>query len=294
MKFTGERMIPEENKGTVIWAEHLVRYIFSSQFVRGKSVLDIACGSGFGSYHLAIKGAEKVIGVDISEEAIQYAKKKFRGKNIQYLVGDCENIPLPKRTVDVIVSFETIEHINNYEKFLKEIKRVAVPNALVILSTPNRSVYPKGNPFHTKEFNYSEIRGLLSKHFKNLKFLYQHNWFSSAMFNEKLIKSEKPTNSLDDVKLFKLISDQTRKSLYYVVLASDGKLPDSITFPVGLFSPFIDFNNTLSSLHQRTEILEGEIKNKNEELENIYGSKSWKLVARLRKLKKSIPLIKNL
>jgi ubiquinone/menaquinone biosynthesis C-methylase UbiE len=294
LKFTGERMIPEENKGSVIWAEHLVRYIFSSQFVRGKTVLDIACGSGFGSYHLTTKGAEKVIGVDISEEAIQYAKKKFRGENIQYLVGDCESIPLPKETVDVIVSFETIEHINNYEKFLKEIKRVATPDSLVILSTPNRSVHPKGNPFHTKEFNYSEIRGLLSKYFKNLKFLYQHNWFSSAMFDEKLMKSEKLTNSLNEAKLFKLISDQTRKSLYYVVLASDGRLPDSITFPVGLFSPFIDFNEMLTSLHQRTEVLEGEIKNKDEELENIYGSKSWKLVVRLRKLKKSTPLVKNL
>lgn len=294
MKFTGEQMIPEENKGDVIWAEHYVRYIFSSQFVSEKTVLDIACGSGFGAFYLRAKGAKKVFGVDISEEAINYARKKFAAENIQYVVGDCENIPLPKNSVDMVVSFETIEHIKDYEKFLREIKRVIKPKSLVVLSTPNKSVYPKGNPFHTKEFNYSELNDLLSKYFKHVKFLYQHNWFSSAVLDYKSVKKENLFEGLNDSELMKLTSDKPRRSLYYVVLASEEKLPNYAILPVGLYAPFGDFNEKLTSSTQLIEILEGQVSKKNDELKNIYNSRTWKIATKMKKIKKSLPLIKKL
>ena len=293
MKSTGERMIPEENKGEVFWAEHYVRYTLSSQFVRNKTVLDIACGSGFGSHYLAMKGAKKVIGVDISREAISYARKKYAARNIEYLVGDCEDIPLPEGSVDMVVSFETIEHVKDYKKFLSEIKKVVKPDFLVIISTPNRVVYPEGNPFHIKEFNFLELENLLSKYFKNTKFLYQNNWFSSAVLDKNGVEKEDLFIGLEDVKLLKLVSDKPHKSLYYVVLASDKELPSNIIFPIGLTTPFIDFNENLISLTQKVEIMEGNISKKNEELKNIYNSRSWEIAMKLKKIKKSIPFIKD-
>lgn len=294
MKFTGERMIPKENKGSVVWAEHYARYIFSSQFVQNKIVLDIACGSGFGSFYTSNKGAKKVFGIDIAKEAIKYAERKFSSNNIEYKVGACEEIPLPNGSVDVVISFETIEHVKDYNKFLSEIKRVSRPNALVILSTPNSRVYPKGNHFHLKEFDYKEIDSLLKSQFENVKFFYQHNWLSSAVLDEKSIRKEDFNESLSNSNTLKIISDNPKKSLYFIALASNEKLPKTISFPIELYSAFIDFNEKLISLSHEIEDLKLKVKGKNEELSNIYNSRSWKITTKLKKVKKSLPIVKKL
>ena len=89
----------------------MTRYIFSSQFVKGKVVLDIACGSGYGTDYLLKVGAVKVIGVDISDEAISYCKDKYSRSGMEFLVGSVEKIPVESNSIDIIVSFETIEHV---------------------------------------------------------------------------------------------------------------------------------------------------------------------------------------
>jgi ubiquinone/menaquinone biosynthesis C-methylase UbiE len=287
-------MIPEENKGEVGWAEHYVRYIFAAQFVKNKIVLDIACGSGFGTHYLAFKGAERVVGVDVSEESINYAKRKYSARNVKYLVGDCENIPLPDKSVDLVVSFETLEHVKGYEKFLAEVKRISTPGALFILSTPNKKVFPKGNLFHIKEFNHSELTSLLSKYFKTMRLFYQHDWFSSAVLDKKNTEKESIYESVDDTFLLKLTSDNPLESLYYVALASDGKIPIGEKFPITIFSPFIDFKENLATLVQKAEVFQEKIKSKEKELRNIYQSRTWRWTLAVRKIKKSIPLIEKL
>lgn len=294
MKFTGERMIPEHNKGDVVWAEHYVRYIFASQFVKNKSVLDIACGSGFGTHYLSLKGANSVVGVDISDETIKYARRKYSERKVKYVVGNCEDIPLPNNSVDIVVSFETVEHVEGYKKFLSEIKRVSKPGALLILSTPNKEVYPEGNPFHVKEFNYSDLNLLLSQNFKNVRFFFQHNWFSSAVFNKKNIKSGNLYENIVDTFLLKFTPDNPSKSLYYIALASDEIIPTTEKFPLAIFSPFKDFNENLASLIQKSEIFQEKISSKDKELESIYSSRTWRWTMFLRKIKKSIPLIEKL
>lgn len=184
MEFTGERMIPERNRNWM-YAEHVARYIFASQFVKGKAVLDIACGVGYGANLFSNKGASKVFGVDISKEAIDYAKEKYGKKNIGFVLGDAEKIPLPDNSVDVVVSFETIEHLKNYQSFLKEIKRVLRKDGLAIISTPNKETYPPGNIFHIKEFSLEEFETMLQSHFKKIVFFYQDNWVSSYIFEPR-------------------------------------------------------------------------------------------------------------
>ena len=164
---TGERMIPEGSDPVTFW-EHIYRYRFATQFIKGKKVLDIACGEGYGTAALLKAGAESIVGVDISESTCMYAGHKY-GINAQ--VGRAEQIPLPNQSMDVIVSFETIEHLSNPEIFLSECYRVLVADGLLVISTPNKQIYNRriaDNPFHQRELEINEFISLLSVNFKNL------------------------------------------------------------------------------------------------------------------------------
>src|SRR5687768_2473380 len=124
LDFTGERYVPEIRGDIAL--EHLHRYLLAKQLVAGKTVLDIASGEGYGSSILA-ESAFKVAGVDISREAVSHAQAKYRAENLEFLLGSCSVIPLSDASVDVVVSFETIEHHDEHELMIKEIKRVLRP-----------------------------------------------------------------------------------------------------------------------------------------------------------------------
>jgi len=173
--------IDEETGGNIIYNEHLVRYQLASSFVKGKRVLDIACGSGYGSKMLAEAGAEKVIAMDASAAAIKSAKKNFFRDNIEYRAGDAENIGLEENTIDVAVSFETIEHLKNADKFLKELSRVVKDDGVVMISTPNKAVSGQINPYHHKEYTKEEFTDALSRYFPQLKIVKQYNAISTFL-----------------------------------------------------------------------------------------------------------------
>lgn len=163
-----ERLVPDElpwyNKQ--MYFDHLARYVFAQSYVKRKTVLDIACGSGYGCLLLVSAGAKKIIGIDNAKDAIIYAKKKYPHQKITYGVGDAGNIPLKNNSIDVVVSFETIEHVEDYKKFVQEIHRVLKKNGVVIMSTPNALLgTEEANPFHIKEFTREEFTGLLGKGF---------------------------------------------------------------------------------------------------------------------------------
>ncbi len=144
---------------------HLARYKFALNFLnQSDTVLDIPCGSGYGSKLLASKKI-KIFGVDIDYGAIKHAQEFFNSENISFLVGDMEN--LKKRFphndyFDIIISFEGIEHIKHPELFLEEIVRVLKPSGKFIISTPRK---PHGSPYHTIEYSLREFKSLLSSRF---------------------------------------------------------------------------------------------------------------------------------
>ncbi len=174
--------------------EHLARYNFSLEYVGGKRVLDIACGTGYGTKIIASK-AKEVIGVDISSEVIYYAKKNYSRENIIFYQGDATNLHFLKDdTFDCVVSFETIEHIPNYKKYLKEMHRLLKPRGLYIVSTPNKKYASPGlskpkNPFHVIEFYLNDFKKLLNNYFSDIKIYGQAPSVESLMpeFIKKLI-----------------------------------------------------------------------------------------------------------
>lgn len=179
--FTGERVIPKITPYD-IYQEHIARYVFTSRFIKNKVVLDVACGTGYGTFFLSKSGVEKIIGIDISEDAIKYALTRYKGGNIEFIVGNATSLPFPDEFFDVVVSFETIEHISEYEKFLIECKRVLKNNGIFICSTPNKKVSSPNtikplNPFHVKEFFPEEFEEILSRNFEDIRLYGQHNIF---------------------------------------------------------------------------------------------------------------------
>ena len=179
-----ERMLPDEAHARVFW-EHIARYRFAKDFVHGKRVLDIACGEGYGSAGLLKAGAVSVIGVDISPDICEHARRRY---GVDTRMGDAQTIPLPDQSIDLVVSFETIEHVDSPVTFLDECTRVLVPEGMLIVSTPNRPVYSsdgRQNPFHRMEFDANEFIGLLRARFRSVRLYTQFNhsaaWWSSRL-----------------------------------------------------------------------------------------------------------------
>ncbi|MGA2286451.1 MAG: class I SAM-dependent methyltransferase [Dehalococcoidia bacterium] len=172
-----ERLVPDE---TPIYMRHLyrlheARYRFAADHVASKQVLDVACGVGYGAALLADAGASTVFGVDVSREAIAYAQSRYARTNIHYVVADAAVIGMADHSVDVVTSFETIEHLEREktEPFLQELQRVLKPGGAAFISTPNGESSYKLGAFHTVEFSFAEFRSLLGRYFPQVTFFGQ-------------------------------------------------------------------------------------------------------------------------
>lgn len=160
---------------------HIKRYKHAQKKVSG-AVLDIGCGYGYGSYYISQSDkVNKVIGLDIVEEEILHAKKNYKGDKCDFICADALDLPFSDNYFDYIVSFENIEHVKDYNKYLEEIKRVLKPNGNLLLSTPNNrdlnirlqkylkkiNEWPlkyQENKWHIKEFYYDELVDLFQKY----------------------------------------------------------------------------------------------------------------------------------
>lgn len=167
IEFTGERFVPTEHG--VIRQEHLHRYAWCLPIVEGKDVLDVASGEGYGSAMLASR-ARSVRGVDISPEAVDHATERYAAlSNLGYVQGSAAAIPLPDDCVDVVVSFETIEHLMEQKEMMAEVRRVLRPDGVLVMSSPNKEVYSDRagyhNDFHVKELYQNEFLELVGQHF---------------------------------------------------------------------------------------------------------------------------------
>lgn len=176
LEYTGERVVPGK-VNSPLWNEHMVRYLFAANFVKGKVVLDAGCGTGYGADLLASRETRTVLGVDISDGAIGYAQTHFRRSKLAFDVMDVTSLRLSDKQFDVITAFEVIEHLGDQERFMSEMSRIITKRGLFLVSTPNRGKHQpcaSQNPFHTREFNLEEFRKLLTKYFRKVEILTQN------------------------------------------------------------------------------------------------------------------------
>jgi SAM-dependent methyltransferase len=155
---------------SALWGEHRSRYRFAMPYAAGKRVLDVASGAGFGLAMLRQAGAAWVVGMDRDPSAVREARQLSAGTRL--VQADAAGLPLPDASIDLIASFETLEHVPNARAMVHELKRVLRPDGVLVLSTPNRDFGPPelhtGNPFHVQEFTASELRDLLGEAFERV------------------------------------------------------------------------------------------------------------------------------
>jgi SAM-dependent methyltransferase len=168
--------------------EHVARYRFAARFAAGAVVLDAGCGSGYGSADLGGMGrAARVVGIDVSAEAVRHAASTFGGPGICFLEAACETLPFADDAFDLVVAFEVIEHLEKWQDLLDQARRVLRPGGLLIVSTPNKAYYAETraaagpNPFHVHEFERGEFRAALSAVFPQVH-LWSQNRSEAIVF----------------------------------------------------------------------------------------------------------------
>ena len=174
VEFTGERTVPGKTV-EALFREHEERYVFAGQYVAGKDVLDVACGTGVGTSFLREAGARRLWGFDIDSDAIAFAKARYG--DCEFVQSDASDLCLPDSSVDVVVSFETLEHLKDQGRFLAECRRVLRPGGLLICSTPNLRIsqWGKYNPFHVREMLPMEFQTLVGGVFATVQLFAQRN-----------------------------------------------------------------------------------------------------------------------
>lgn len=226
MKFTGERLTTHVNEYYTY--EHLHRYYLAMDFVKSKDVLDIASGEGYGC-SLMSSSAKSVVGVDIEGDAIEHAIKNYKKDNLRFINGDIRSIPLPDDSFDVITCFETIEHIEEHNQAIKELKRVLKPNGILLISTPDSEsghhLASRGrNPYHPLELNIQEFSSLLSNSFKSVSFLFQKTINASLIVDDKN-QSIGLNEYSGDFKKYNL-NEPNQDAQYFIAICSDNEIPN--------------------------------------------------------------------
>lgn len=161
---TGERVNPDFPDAN--FRNHFKVYKFLEQFAKDKDVLDIGCGTGYGTTYLRTV-AKTIVGIDISKSTIRFARKRY--PETRTLVMDAHSLGLQPQSVDLVVSSENFEHLADQERSLQEVIRVLRPEGVCFIATPNRDISTKTNPYHTHEFTASELRALLSRYFDEVE-----------------------------------------------------------------------------------------------------------------------------
>lgn len=169
---------PEKSSGNKDFVLHLIHtraYEQAALHVADKDVLDIGCNTGYGSKILMHSGG-RVIGVDVSSDAIDVARKKFGTSGIEFCCVDGKILPFADQSFDIVTSFQVIEHVVDLERFFLEILRVLRPGGKAVFTTPNGPlrIHPgtkPWNPFHVREFSAEELRTLLDRYFQKVEIL---------------------------------------------------------------------------------------------------------------------------
>jgi SAM-dependent methyltransferase len=228
--FTGERFLPSCS-GEIAY-EHWHRYAFARRFATGKRVLDAACGEGYGTALLGAV-AESAVGIDFDMATITHARATYgKGTRVRFVPTSCTGLPMPSASFDLIVSFETIEHLSAEEQpdMLSEFARVLAPDGLLIISSPNKHLYSDArdyvNPFHLQELYRDDLARLLGRRFPAQRWYHQRLAFWSGIWPEPVpAEGDEPSPVVPGLEAWvgdaaNILPYPGPEAMYFVVIAA--------------------------------------------------------------------------
>jgi 2-polyprenyl-3-methyl-5-hydroxy-6-metoxy-1,4-benzoquinol methylase len=306
---TGERLLPDQQRGELVHAEHLARYGFAAGLAAGLRVLDAASGEGYGTEMIARGGAKSVVGVDLDPKAVEHARERY---GLEFREADVGALPFEDGSFDLVVSFETIEHVKDGERTVSEFHRVLTDDGLLVISTPNKSEYLMSTDFHEREYTTDEFRALLNAKFEDVRFYFQQNWLLSAVLREEQSRLDDPTKPVD-LELGKLQGHEPGRELYTIALC--GSKPPPPAREVGTITGVFEAHQLATRVENAERLLkewneraleaerlvtawneraleaeriqadtERQLRQKEAKLEQIETSRSWRMTAPLRNL----------
>lgn len=220
-----ERFDPTAMEGQLLEAEHLARYRWAAALAEGKRVLDAGCGTGYGAELLAGAEAAEVVAIDVDREVIEAAQRDGSSA-VTFAAADLRELPAGLGKFDVVVCFEVLEHIDEPEAALDRLAAVVAPDGLLVVSSPNRDVYPPGNPFHKHEFTPGELAAALESRFAHVKLVRQQDWLATALFDDGGFTRV----DAQAVEVAKAVAGEPGQELYSIGVASAAPLPVTPSF----------------------------------------------------------------
>jgi SAM-dependent methyltransferase len=230
-----ERFVPAEARGELVEAEHLARYAWAAPLARDRRVLDAGCGMGYGTAMLARAGARSAVGVDIAEEVVEVAVADAE-PGVELVAGDVRELPFDDASFDLVVCFETIEHIAEQDAAVAEFARVLAEDGVLVVSSPNPDAYPAGNPHHVRELRPDDLAALVSRHLPHVEVHRQLDWIGSAVLRSD-DSSAGDLEPLDGMRVARALTPAPGSEPYGIVLGARGAVPaiSSAMVLTGLF-----------------------------------------------------------
>ena len=314
IKFTGERLVPgaddcEPLFNIKMYQEHIARYAFASQWVNGKTVLDVGCGVGYGSYWLAQHGASKILAFDISSEAIMHAKEYYGHPNITFITGSAEDFKFDEK-FDVVTCFELIEHVYSQRSVIHCIHQALSDSGVLIISTP-RALEEKRTNFHTHEFSYKEFQELLKDSFSQVHFFFENNHFSSLITNKSpdslnKIIILKDQFSLPMADYFIAVASKSNKisivdRIDPIIVLNDENYVKLLERDINILhesennfqSVLVERDHRINSLESVLVERDSRIVTLERNFQQIVSSKSWILISQVKNLISNYPFFSN-
>lgn len=219
-----ERFDPASMHGDLVEAEHLSRYWWAGQLAAGARVLDAGCGLAYGTQMLADAGAAETVGVDVAASVLDVARGRVTGA-VELVAARIEDLPFADGHFDLVVCFETIEHVEDPQSALTEMARVLAPGGTLAVSSPNRDQYPPGNPHHVHEYVPAALAAELGQRFAHVELQAQHDLVVSCLVPARTGGSDPaPLHEIDGLRLASAIDLAPGRELYTIALASDRPL----------------------------------------------------------------------
>lgn len=227
LEFTGERFTPECVRE--IWYEHWHRYALVRPWAQGRRVLDAACGEGYGSALLAPTAAT-VLGLDIDPAAIAHARVRYGAQsNLRYEQADATRLQLPAASFDLVVSFETLEHVEAHDELLDGLSHALAEDGLLVISSPDKASYSDAagfrNEYHVRELYRDEFERLLRGRFAHVHLYAQRLLFQSAIWSLEPAAAAGPSHHATAGADGEVADGLRYTPLYFIAVCSRRPLP---------------------------------------------------------------------